>query len=108
MSCAGLEIDRHAGHAGDSSLSRAMMVAIFALRWSRGFSVMASRPALGVALSGLTPITDTTPVTSGSVRMTVFHLLLPALHFGERDVGAGLGHRGDQAGVLQAAESPSA
>ena len=27
---------------------------------------MASRPALGVALSGVTPITETTPVTSGS------------------------------------------
>jgi hypothetical protein len=31
---------------------------------------MASRPALGVVLSVLTPITETTPVTSGSARMT--------------------------------------
>ena len=30
---------------------------------------MASRPALGVALIGETPITDTTPVTSASLRM---------------------------------------
>ena len=32
---------------------------------------MASRPALGVALSGLTPMTETTPVTSGSLRIAL-------------------------------------
>ncbi len=36
------------------------------LRSSRGLSVMARRPALGVGLSGVTPTTETTPVTSGS------------------------------------------
>ncbi len=40
-------------------------------RTSRDRSVMAMRPAFGVALSGVTPITDTTPVTSGSLRIAV-------------------------------------
>src|SRR5207253_5239327 len=33
---------------------------------SRGFKVMASRPAFGLGLSVLTPTTEITPVTSGS------------------------------------------
>jgi len=51
------------------SFSRAMMAATRSSRSPRGFSVMAMRPALGVALSGLTPITETTLATSGSARM---------------------------------------
>ncbi len=57
------------GMPATASFSRAMIASTRALRALRGFKVMASRPALGVALSGLTPITDTTPVTSASVRM---------------------------------------
>ena len=48
--------------------SRDMIVSITALRSPRGRSVIDMRPAFGVALSGLTPTTDTTPVTSGSCR----------------------------------------
>ena len=40
-----------------------------AWRSSRERSVMASRPAFGVALIGVTPMTETTPVTSGSLRI---------------------------------------
>ena len=46
-----------------------MISATTALRSPRGFSVMARRPAFGVALSGLTPTTETTPVTSASWRI---------------------------------------
>ena len=38
-------------------------------RRSRGFNVMARRPALAVGFMGVTPTTEMTPVTSGSVRM---------------------------------------
>ena len=56
------------------------------LRSSRGLSVMASRPAFGVALSGVTPTTETTPVTSGSLRIARLDLAAQPLHLGERDV----------------------
>ena len=46
-----------------------MTVVTGVLRWSRERSVMASRPAFGVALIGVTPMTETTPVTSGSLRI---------------------------------------
>ncbi len=45
-----------------------MISATTALRSPRGRSVIDMRPALGVALSGLTPTTEITPVTSGSCR----------------------------------------
>ena len=59
------------------------------------------RPALGVGLSGETPSTETTPVTSGSARISVLDLVLLALHRLEGDIDAGFGHRGDQPGILQ-------
>ncbi len=37
-----------------------------ARRWLRDFSVIVKRPAFGVGLTGLTPTTETTPVTSAS------------------------------------------
>ena len=82
-----------------------MIASTWSLRWFCGFKVMASRPALGVALIGETPITDTTPVTSASLRMMASISFCSALHFVERDVGCGFGHRGDQAGVLQRQEA---
>ena len=56
-------------------------------------------------MSGLTPTTETTPVTSGSCRIAVRDELLQPLHLGEGDFGAGFGHGGDQAGVLQRQEA---
>ena len=51
------------------SFRRSMTAVTLDLRWSRGFRVILRWPALGVMLMALTPTTDTTPVTSGSVRM---------------------------------------
>ena len=48
-----------------------MIVVTGVLRSSRERRVMASRPAFGEAFIGDTPITDTTPVTSGSLRIAV-------------------------------------
>ena len=50
------------------SFSRATTASARTSRALRGFSVMVSLPALGVALTGLTPITETTPATAGSAR----------------------------------------
>ena len=58
------------GMLATSSFSLSMIASTPDVRWSRAFKVICSRPALGVALSVLTPMTDTTPVTSGSARMT--------------------------------------
>ncbi len=48
---------------------RSTMASTRSGRSSRGFRLMTSRPALGVAFSVLTPITETTPATLGSVRI---------------------------------------
>ena len=82
-----------------------MTVVTGVLRSSRERSVMASRPAFGVALIGVTPITDTTPVTSGSLRIAVSTVRLQPLHLGERDLLSALHDGEDEAGVLQRQES---
>ena len=72
------------------------------VRWSRGRSVMASRPALGVALIGRdADHRTTTPVTSGSLRIAALDHGPQPLHLGERDFCAAFHHREDEAGVLQ-------
>ena len=49
--------------------SRSITVITGVRRTSRERSVMAKRAAFGVALIGVTPTTDTTPATSGSLRI---------------------------------------
>ncbi len=48
---------------------RSTMASTRSARSSRGFRLITSRPALGVAFSVLTPITETTPATLGSLRI---------------------------------------
>ena len=52
-----------------------------ASRSLRALSVIASRPALAVGLSGVTPTTEMTPVTSGVAAHRIDDPLLQALHF---------------------------
>ena len=76
------------GIGATACFRRATISSTHALRSSRGRSVMASRPAFGVGLIGLTPTTETTPVTSGSCADRVLDLRLQPLHLGERHFGA--------------------
>ena len=66
---------------------------------------MASRPAFGVALIGVTPMTETTPVTSGSLRIASSTCGLQPLHLGERDLLPAFHDGEDEAGVLQRQEA---
>ena len=71
MSCTGWKYTTVPGTVATCCFKRSMMGPTVSLRSSRGLSVMASRAAFGVALSGVTPTTETTPVTSGSLRIAV-------------------------------------
>ena len=83
------------------SFSRAMTTATSSRRSPRGFSVITSRPTLVVGLTEPAPITETTPVTSGSALIASAASVCRVLHLGKGDVGAGLRHRRDRGRVLQ-------
>ena len=85
--------------------SRAITTETSSRRSPRGFSVITSRPTLVVGLTEPAPITETTPITSGSALIASAACGLPALHLGKGNVGTGLGHRGDRGGVLQRQEA---
>ena len=93
------------GTAATARCSRSMTVVTVVLRWSRERSVMASRPAFGVALIGVTPMTETTPVTSGSLRIAVSTSACSRFISAERDLLPAFHHREDEAGVLQRQEA---
>ena len=104
MSCTGWKYTVMPGTPPMPRCSRSTISVTLDLRSSRGFRVIFRCPVLGVGLSALTPTTETTPSTSGSLRMASATLFCSRCHLGERHLGCGLHHRGDEAGVLQRQE----
>ncbi len=77
-----------------------MISSALAFRSSRGLSEMDSRPLFGVALVPSAPMNEATETTSGSERTTSASAIWRVRHAFEGDIGGGLGHPDEEAGVL--------
>ncbi len=105
MSCVAWKYTVMPGMPATASFSRAMMVSTCALRVIARLQGDGEPAGIGrgVERADADHRHHAGDVGVGADR--VFDRALAALHFGEGDVGAGFGHRRDQAGVLQRQEA---
>ena len=83
-----------------AAVSRRMIADALAARSFFGFKVSAKCATLGVAFVVPTPTTDTTPSTSGSLRMILLDAVLKRIHLVERHVRSCFGLCGQEARIL--------